>query len=170
MEACCLSYAKVHWHAIIGVLSVKDPKLWMVKCSIGHERKEVRGMGSLIDLKGPMIPMTIINITKEDISVRDGHKEHRYSTKDERMKDQARCGHGRSSRRDDDDDRHIREQEGRKIKDDGYRDENGYRTRQSEKGASREGASSRQQFTIFANKILPLDKQQSVPGRDTGES
>ena len=26
------------------------------------------------------------------------------------------------------------------------------------------------QFTIFANKILPLDKQQSVPGRDTGES
>ena len=26
------------------------------------------------------------------------------------------------------------------------------------------------QFTIFANKILPLDKQQSVPGRDIGES
>ena len=26
------------------------------------------------------------------------------------------------------------------------------------------------QFTIFANKILPPDKQQSVPGRDTGES
>ena len=26
------------------------------------------------------------------------------------------------------------------------------------------------QFTLFANKIIPLDKQQSVPGRDTGES
>ena len=26
------------------------------------------------------------------------------------------------------------------------------------------------QFTTFANKILPPDKQQSVPGRDTGES
>ena len=26
------------------------------------------------------------------------------------------------------------------------------------------------QFTIFTNKILPLEKQQSVPGRDTGES
>ena len=26
------------------------------------------------------------------------------------------------------------------------------------------------QFTIFANKILPPDKQQSVPGWDTGES
>ena len=25
------------------------------------------------------------------------------------------------------------------------------------------------QFTLFANKILPLDKQQSVPRRDTGE-
>ena len=26
------------------------------------------------------------------------------------------------------------------------------------------------QFTIFANKVLPPDKQLSVPGRDTGES
>ena len=26
------------------------------------------------------------------------------------------------------------------------------------------------QFTLFANKILPPDKQQSVPGRDTSES
>ena len=26
------------------------------------------------------------------------------------------------------------------------------------------------QFTIFTNKILPPDKQHSVPGRDTGES
>ena len=26
------------------------------------------------------------------------------------------------------------------------------------------------QFTTFTNKILPPDKQQSVPGRDTGES
>ena len=86
------------------------------------------------------------------------------------MKDQASYDHGRSSRRDGDDDRHIREHEGRKIKYDGYRDADGYRTRQSAKGASREGASSRQQFTIFANKILPPDKQQSVPGRDTGES
>ena len=74
------------------------------------------------------------------------------------MKDQERCGRGRSSRREDDDDRHIREQEGRKIKDDGYKDADGYRTRQSAKGASREGASNRQQFTIFANKILAPDK------------
>ena len=44
------------------------------------------------------------------------------------MKDQASCVHGRSSRRDDDNDRHIREQEGRKIKDDGYRDADRYRT------------------------------------------
>ena len=27
-----------------------------------------------------------------------------------------------------------------------------------------------QQFTIFANKILPPEKQLSVSGRDTGES
>ena len=71
MEACCLSYEKVHWHAIIGVPSVKDPKLWMVKCSIGHEREVIRSMESLIDLEGPMIPMTIINIVKEDISIRN---------------------------------------------------------------------------------------------------
>ena len=58
------------------------------------------------------------------------------------MKDQASCGHGRSSRGDDDDDRNIREQEGRKIKDDGYKDADRYRTRQSAKAASREGASS----------------------------
>ena len=51
MEACCLSYEKVHCHAIPGVPSVKDPKLGMVKCSIGHEREAVRGMGSLIDLE-----------------------------------------------------------------------------------------------------------------------
>ena len=58
------------------------------------------------------------------------------------MKDQASCGRGRSSRRDDDDDRHIREQEGRKIKDDGYRDADEYRTRQIVRGANREGASN----------------------------
>ena len=45
------------------------------------------------------------------------------------MKDQASYGRGRSSRRDGNDDRHIREQEGRKIKDDGYRDADRYRTR-----------------------------------------
>ena len=44
------------------------------------------------------------------------------------MKDQASCGHGRSNIRDDDDDRNIREQEDRKIKDDHYRDGNGYIT------------------------------------------
>ena len=71
MKACYFSYAKVHWHAIIGVPSVKDPKLGMVKCSIGHEREAVRGMESLIDLEGPMIPMTIINIAKEDSSIRN---------------------------------------------------------------------------------------------------
>ena len=61
-----MSYEKVHWHAIPGVPSVKDPKLGMVKCSIGHEQEAVRGMGSLIDLEILMIPMTIINIAKED--------------------------------------------------------------------------------------------------------
>ena len=63
------------------VLSIKDPKLWMVKCSIGHEWEAVRGMGSLIDLEGPMIPIPLINITKEDSTMRDGHREHKYSTK-----------------------------------------------------------------------------------------
>ena len=71
MEACCFSYAKLHWHAITGVPSIKDRKLWMVKCSIGHEREAVRGMDSLIDLEGPMIPMTIINIAKEDNNIRN---------------------------------------------------------------------------------------------------
>ena len=66
MEACCLSYAKLQWHANTGALPIKDPKLWMVKCSIGHEREAVRGMESLIVLEGTMIPMTIINIAKED--------------------------------------------------------------------------------------------------------
>ena len=36
-----------------------------------HEREAVRGMGSLIDLEGPMTPMTIINMTKEDSSIRN---------------------------------------------------------------------------------------------------
>jgi len=75
----------------------------------------------------PMIPMTIINIMKEDSSMRDAHREHRYSAKNERMKDQASCGRGRNNIRDDDDDRHIREKEGRRIKYDGYRDADGYR-------------------------------------------
>ena len=42
---------------------VKDPKLWMVKCSIGHEWEAVRRMGLLIDLEGPMIPIPLTNIT-----------------------------------------------------------------------------------------------------------
>ena len=88
--------------------------------------------------------MTIINMTKEDSSMRDGHKEHRYSAKDQRMKDQASCSRGRSSRRDDDDDRNIRDKDSRRIKDDAYRDADGYRARQSLKGNSGEGASSRQ--------------------------
>ena len=71
MEACCLSYAKLQWHANTGALPVKDPKLWMVKCSIGHEQEAVRGMESLIDLEDPMIPMTIINIAKEVSSIRN---------------------------------------------------------------------------------------------------
>ena len=43
----------------------------MVKCSIGHEREAFHGMESLIDLEGPMIPMTIINIAKEYSSIRN---------------------------------------------------------------------------------------------------
>ena len=45
------------------------------------------------------------------------------------MKDRASHGSGRSSKRDDDDDRHIREKESRRIKDDAYRDADGYRAR-----------------------------------------
>lgn len=73
---------------------------------------------------------------KEDSRMRDGHREHRHSAKDERMKDRASHGSGRSSRRDDDDDRHIREKDGRRIKDDAYRDADGNRARQSAKGDS----------------------------------
>ena len=56
--------------------------------------------------------------------------------------DRASHGSGISSRRNDDDDRHIREKDGKMIKDDGYRDADRYITRQSAKGSSREGASS----------------------------
>ena len=70
MEACYLSYEKLQWHAITRAPPVKDPKLWMVKCSIRHEREAVRRMGSLIE--GPMTPMTTINMTEEDNSIRDG--------------------------------------------------------------------------------------------------
>ena len=34
-------------------------------------REAIRGMGSLIDLEGPMIPMTIINITKRKMTPKD---------------------------------------------------------------------------------------------------
>ena len=74
--------------------------------------------------------------------MRDGHREHRDFAKDERMKDRASHGSGRSSRRNDDDDRHIRVKDGRRIKDDAYRYADGYRTRQSAKGDSAEGESS----------------------------
>ena len=74
--------------------------------------------------------------------MRDDHKEHRHSAKDERMKDRESHGSGRSSIRDDDDDKHIREKYGKRIKDDAYRDADGYRARQSAKGDSGEGASS----------------------------
>ena len=74
--------------------------------------------------------------------MRDGHREHRHSDKDERMKDRASHDSGRSSRRDDDDNRHIRKKDDRRIKDNAYRDADGYRARQSAKGDSGEGASS----------------------------
>ena len=70
MEACCLSYAKLQWHANTGALPFKDPKLWMVKCSIGHEHEVVRRMGSLIE--GAMTPMTTINMKEADSNIRDG--------------------------------------------------------------------------------------------------
>ena len=54
-----------------GYSLLRTQKLWMVKCSIGHEREVVRGMASLKDLEGPMIPMTTINIAKEDNSIRN---------------------------------------------------------------------------------------------------
>ena len=46
----------------------------MVKCSIGHEQEAVRGMGLLIDLKGPMIPIPLRNITKKDSIMKDGRR------------------------------------------------------------------------------------------------
>ena len=70
MEACYLSYGKLQWHANTEALPVKDPKLWMVKCLIGHEREAVRRMGSLIE--GPMTPMTTINMKEADRSMRYG--------------------------------------------------------------------------------------------------
>ena len=69
-------YIDIPW-----VLSVKDPKLWMVKCSIGHEWEAVRGMGSLIDLEGPMIPIPLINIMKKDSSMKDGQRIKDDATK-----------------------------------------------------------------------------------------
>lgn len=71
---------------------------------------------------------------KEDSRSREGHREHRHSAKDEKVKDRASHGSGRSSRRDEDDDRHRKEKEGRRIKDDAYREADGYRARQSTKG------------------------------------
>ena len=59
------------------------------------------------------------------------------------MKDRASQGSGRSSRRNDDDDRHIRKKDGERIKDVAYRDTDGYRARQSAKGDNGEGASRR---------------------------
>ena len=67
-----MSYEKLQWHAITGAPPVKDPKLWMVKCSIGHEQEAVQRMGSLIDLEGLMTPMTTINMTEADNSIIDG--------------------------------------------------------------------------------------------------
>ena len=100
--------------------------------------------------------------------MRDGHREHRHSTKDERMKDRAGHGSGRSSRRDDDDDRHIREKDCRRIKDDAYRDADGYRARQSLKGNSGEGASSRRYHTQPQQPIYYL-RQQDSPTRKVVE-
>ena len=64
---------------------------------------------------------------KGDSKRRDGHREHRHSAKDEHLKDRASNGSGRSSRRNDDDDRNIREKDGRRTKDDAYRDADGYK-------------------------------------------
>ena len=93
--------------------------------------------------------------------MRDGHREHRHSAKDERMKDRASHGSGRSSRRDDDDDRNIREKDKRRIKDDAYRDADGYRSRQSAKGDSGEGASSRRYHAQPQQAIYYLRQQDS---------
>ena len=41
---------------------------------------------------------------------------------------------------------------------------------EKEQGAEDIMRNLNKQFTIFANKILPLEKQQSVPGQATGES
>ena len=45
------------------------------------------------------------------------------------MKDRASHESGRSSRRNDDDDRHIRKKDGGRIKDVAHRDTDGYRAR-----------------------------------------
>ena len=137
-------YIDIPW-----VLSVKDPKLWMLKCSIGHEREAVRGMGLLIDLEGPMIPIPLINIMKED-SIR----ETVIGNISILIKDQARCGRGRSSRRNDDDDRRIKDDATKMQMD-------------TEPDRVRKEIVKKEQA---AEDIMPPNKQQSVPGRDTGES
>ena len=70
-------------------------------------------------------------------------------------------GSGRSIRRNDDDDRHIREEDGRRIKDDVDRDADGYITRQSAKGVSREGASSRRYQAQPPQAVYYLFQQDS---------
>ena len=84
------------------------------------------------------------------------------------MKDRESHGSGRSSRRDDDDDRHIREKYGRRIKDDAYRNLDLYTTQQSAKGDSREGASSRRYHARPQQKIYYLHQQDS-PSREAVE-
>jgi len=114
---------------------------------------------------------------KEDSSMRDAHREHRYSAKNERMKDQASCGRGRNNIRDDDDDRHIRRRRAGELnmmvtemQTDTEPDRVPKEIINKEQAAEDIMHSLNKQFTIVADKILPPEKQQSVPGRDTGES
>ena len=57
--------------------------------------------------------------------MKDGHREHRNSAKDEKVKDRASHGSSRRSRRDEDDGRHRKKKESKRIKDDAYRDADG---------------------------------------------
>ena len=93
--------------------------------------------------------------------MRDGHREHIHSTKAERMKDRASHGSGRSSRRDYDDDRHIREKDGRRIKHGTDTELDRVQKEIVEKEQATEDImrNLNKQFTIFANNILPPEKK-----------
>ena len=84
------------------------------------------------------------------------------------MKDRASQGSGRSSRRNDDDDRHIRKKYGGRIKDVAHRDTDGYRARQSAKGDNGEGASHRR-YHVQPQQVVYYLHQEDLSTKKVAE-